>query len=225
MMISVISIEITSDAIKPLSGMTEAARRIASGDLNVKISYDSDNELGILVKSIREMASRLEDYVYRDKLTGLRNAAAFMSKANDLDAQSKLHSDLHYGVVIFDANFLKKVNDNYGHEAGNELLRHAAKVIRTVFTNSPAYRTGGDEFAVILENQDYEKREELIRLFNDAVPQENFTIAGDTLTLSVACGLAIYEQGLDFAAVAKNADDAMYRHKAAIKSKFGEEVR
>ena len=56
-----------------------------SGDLNVKISYESSNELGIFVRSIRKMAARLDFYVYRDKLTGLRNAAAYMSKPAELD--------------------------------------------------------------------------------------------------------------------------------------------
>ena len=225
LLISVISISLASRAIKPLAGMTEAAKRIASGDLNVKISYESGNELGILVRSIREMATKLEVYVYRDKLTGLRNAAAFISKASELDAQSKIVSDLSYGVVIFDANFLKKVNDNYGHEAGNELLRHAADVIRKVFANSLVYRTGGDEFAAILEKQDYDNREELLRLFDEKVAEERFTVAGDTLTVSVARGLSVYERGMDFATVSKKADVAMYNHKLAIKSKLGEEVR
>ncbi len=225
MLISVVSISLASRAIKPLAGMTEAAKRIASGDLNVKISYESGNELGILVRSIREMAAKLEIYVYRDKLTGLRNAAAYIGKAADLDAQNKIVSDLSYGVVIFDANFLKKVNDQYGHEAGNELIRRAAKVIRTVFENSPVYRIGGDEFAAVLEGRDYENREELLRLFDEKAAQEQFTIAGNTLTVSVARGLGVYENGMSFENVAKRADAAMYNHKSAIKAKFGEDVR
>lgn len=225
MLISLLSITIASKAIKPLAGMTEAAKRIASGDLDVKISYESGNELGILVRSIREMAAKLEFYVYRDKLTGLRNAAAFMSKSAELNERSKHEPDLKYGVVIFDANFLKKVNDTYGHEAGNELLRHAGNVIEKVFANSLAYRTGGDEFAAILEGYDYENRQGLLVLFDKMVAQEHFTVADDTLTLSVARGLGIYEQGMDFAAVSKKADAAMYNHKAAIKAKYGEEVR
>lgn len=225
MIISIVSITLAAKAVKPLSGMTEAAKRIASGDLNVKISYESGNELGILVRSIREMAAKLEVYVYRDKLTGLRNAAAYISKATELDAQKNFVPDLNYGVVIFDANFLKKVNDKYGHEAGNELLRHAAAVIKKVFANSPVYRTGGDEFAAILEGQDYDNRHELLKLFDQKVDEEHFEAAGDTLTVSVARGLGIYESDMDFAAVAKKADVAMYNHKAALKAKFGEEVR
>ena len=225
MLISFVSITLASKAIRPLAGMTEAAKRIASGDLNVKISYESGNELGILVKSIRDMAAKLEFYVYRDKLTGLRNPAAYMGKASELDEQSSLRDDLNYGVVIFDANFLKKVNDNYGHEAGNELLRHAAKVIEKVFANSLTYRTGGDEFAAILEGQDYENRNELLRLFDEKVAAEHFQAGGETLTLSVARGLAVYESGMKFDAVSKKADAAMYNHKAALKAKFGEDVR
>ena len=225
MLISFISIVLASKAIKPLAGMTDAAKRIASGDLNVKISYESGNELGILVRSIREMATKLEYYVYRDKLTGLRNAAAFMGKSNELDEKNKRGADLKYAVIIFDANFLKKVNDNYGHEAGNELLRHAAAVIDRVFKNSLTYRTGGDEYAAILEGEDYENRENLLRLFDEEVAKEHFTVAGNTLTLSVARGLGVYEKGAEFAAVSKRADAAMYNHKAAIKAKFGEEVR
>ena len=225
MVISIGSIALASKAIKPLAGMTEAAKRIASGDLNVKISYESGNELGILVRSIREMAAKLEFYVYRDKLTGLRNAAAYMGKSNELDEQSKINPNLNYGVVIFDANFLKKVNDKYGHGAGNELLRHAAQVISKVFENSPVYRVGGDEFAAILEGSDYADREELLKLFDEKVAEEKFQAAGDTLTLSVARGLGTYEHGLKFSDVSKKADVAMYNHKAAIKSKVGEEVR
>ena len=225
MIISMVSITLAAKAVKPLAGMTEAAKRIASGDLNVKISYESGNELGILVRSIREMAAKLEVYVYRDKLTGLRNAAAYISKANELDAQKNLLTDLNYGVIIFDANFLKKVNDQYGHEAGNELLRHAAQVIRKVFKNSPVYRIGGDEFAAVLDGEDYENRHELLMLFDKKVAEEHFKAAGDILTVSVARGLGIYEPGMDFAAVAKKADVAMYNHKSALKAKFGEEVR
>lgn len=225
MLISVISITLASRAIRPLAGITAAAKLIASGDLNVKISYESSNEIGILVRSIHEMAARLEVHVYRDRLTGLRNMAAYTSKASELEAQSRLFPNLSYGVVIFDVNFLKKVNDKYGHAAGNELLHHAAKVIREVFGNNMVYRVGGDEFAAILEGHDYERRQELLDLFDEKLAKERFNAAGDTLTVSIARGIGIYEQGMNFSTVSKNADSAMYKHKLEIKSKAGEDVR
>ena len=226
MFVSLISIFLASRAIRPLAGMTEAAKRIASGDLNVELSYESGNELGILVRSIREMAAKLEGYVYRDKLTGLRNTAAYMSKGAELDKQSKTDDELRYGVIIFDANFLKKVNDQYGHEAGNELIRHASKVICTVFAHSPVYRIGGDEFAAILEGQDYEHKERLLRRFDEEAAEERFEVeGGNLLIVSVARGLGVYEPGMDFATVAKLADAAMYEHKSILKEALGEDVR
>lgn len=225
MLVSIVSIVLVSRAIRPLAGMTEAAKRIASGDLNVKISYESGNELGLLVRSIREMATKLEIYVYRDKLTGLRNAAAYISKGKELDSQAKLIPDFAYGVILFDVNFLKKVNDNYGHQAGNQLLRHASRVICRVFEHSPVYRVGGDEFVAILEGEDYDNREELLKKFDEKIAEESFSAAGEIIYVSVARGLAIYENGKDFATVAKVADVAMYNHKSAIKAKYDEEVR
>ena len=221
MLVSLISIALVSRAILPLLGVTEAAEKIAAGDLNVNLSYNSPNELGTLVRSIREMAAKLEVYVYRDKLTGLRNAAAYMSKGAELDERRRRGDDLQYGVIIFDANFLKRTNDQYGHQAGNELLRHAAQVICRVFDHSPVYRIGGDEFAAILEHQDYEQREALLRRFDEEVAEEKFDAAGHKLPLSVARGLAVYEKGMEYSAVAKRADAAMYNHKTALKTAMG----
>ncbi len=225
MLISVVSISLASKAIRPLAGMTEAAKRIASGDLNVKISYESGNELGLLVRSIREMAAKLEVYVYRDKLTGVRNAASYAVKRMELEERRQSKPDIKYGVVIFDANFLKKVNDKYGHEAGNELIRRVADIITKVFADSLVYRVGGDEFAAILEGADYEDREALLQKFDETTATEYLLFAGDKIEISVARGLGIHESGMDFADVTKNADDEMYKHKAAIKAKYGEEVR
>lgn len=225
MLVSLGSVILVSHAIRPLAGMTEAAKRIASGDLNVQISYDSGNELGILVSSIREMASKLEGYIYRDKLTGLRNAAAYMSKANELNEKGKLIPDLAYAVILFDVNFLKKVNDKHGHQAGNQLLRHASRVICRVFKHSPVYRVGGDEFIAVLEGEDYENRNVLLCLFDEMIEEESFEIAGEVINVSVARGVGIYRHGMAFADVAKKADSEMYIHKSAIKAKYGEEVR
>ena len=171
------------------------------------------------------MATKLEGYVYRDKLTGLRNAAAYMSKARELDTQRSTNEKLAYAVVLFDVNFLKKVNDKHGHQAGNQLLRHASRVICKVFKHSPVYRVGGDEFVAILEHDDYVNRELLLRLFDAELSKESFVIADETIYVSVARGVGVYKHGMEFAAVSKKADGEMYTHKAAIKAKFGEEVR
>ena len=219
--VSFFSVWLAQKGIRPLMLITEAARKIAAGDLNVKLPQDSKNELGILVDSIREMVSKLEIYVYRDKLTGLRNAAAYMKKTAEFDQRRQMAGEaekLQYGIMVFDVNFLKKTNDTYGHEAGNELLRRASRIICKVFDHSPVFRIGGDEFTAILERHDYEHREELIAAFDEQIRAESFEVDGATLPVSVARGVGIYRPGMKYAEVFQEADDAMYEHKTSLKA-------
>ena len=217
--VSFFSIWLAQKGIQPLMLITKAAKNIAAGDLNVHLPQNSKNELGILVNSIREMVSKLEEYVYHDKLTGLRNVAAYMRKAAELDdLRQNKGQVIQYGVVVFDANYLKRVNDTYGHEAGNELIRRAARIICEVFAHSPVFRIGGDEFAAILEHHDYEHREELIAEFDEKTAAASFEVDGAILPVSVARGLGVFRQDMEYSAVFQEADDAMYQHKASLKA-------
>jgi len=214
---SYFSIYFASRGIQPLLVITEATQKIARGNLDVKLPRASHNELGTLVKSIREMVSKLEIYVYRDKLTGLSNTSAYARKCKEIadDINKK------YAVIVFDVNFLKRINDTYGHEAGNELICCAANTISTTFAGSNAFRIGGDEFVVILENEDFERREELLKLFDEAIADKHFTVNGITFDLSVARGMGICQKDKDFATIFQEADEAMYAHKTAIKKSLG----
>ena len=218
--VSFFSLWLAKKGIRPLILITEAARNIAAGDLNVKLPHEAKNELGVLIESIEEMVSKLEIYVYRDKLTGLRNAAAYIRKTDDLDRQTGNGQVPAYAVVVFDANFLKRINDTYGHEAGNELIRRAARNICEVFAHSPVFRIGGDEFTAILEHHDYEHRDELLTAFDEKSAADGFEVNGENLPVSVARGIGIYKEGMTYAAVFQQADEAMYRHKAELKAKM-----
>ena len=219
--VSVFSVWLARKGIHPLMVITGAARKIAAGDLDVQLPTESKYELGVLVNSIQEMVSKLEVYVYRDKLTGLRNAAAYMRETAELDRRREMdgrEGNLHYGIVVFDLNYLKRTNDTYGHEAGNELIRRASRTICKVFAHSPVFRIGGDEFVAILEHHDYEHRDELFAAFDQKLTEESFEIEGTILPVSVARGLGLYQPGMDYASVFRQADDAMYQHKTALKA-------
>lgn len=72
---------------------------------------------------------------------------------------------------MVDVNFLKRMNDTHGHEKGNEYLKNAANLISYIFGEDRVYRTGGDEFVVILEGDEPRKVEGLIAQFKGAVAQ------------------------------------------------------
>ena len=67
-----------------------------------------------------------------------------------------LNEKTSLNVIVFDVNNLKLINDTYGHECGNALLIKASSAITTVFNHVNTYRIGGDEFAVIIENESEE---------------------------------------------------------------------
>ncbi len=122
-------------------------------------------------------------------------------------------------MAVFDVNNLKQINDNLGHEAGDEYIINCCKMICKFFKNSNLYRIGGDEFVVVMEFDDYEHKEEIL----DAMRNEMATIATKELPaherISIASGLAIYDPDADFniSDVFQRADTAMYENKAEMK--------
>ena len=224
MLLSIISLLLVRFAIRPLISVTDAAEEIAEGNLEVKLPNIAETEIGRLVTSIKEMVAKLEVYVYRDKLTGLRNPTAYGRMSKDVESRS-LMKGAHYAVVVFDANGLKQMNDNYGHEAGNELIKNAASIICNVYSHSPVFRIGGDEFAAILENHDYEHRDELLQEFLEVSMKSTITVSEVTLPVSVAAGMGVHEEGESYAAVFNRADEEMYKNKIEIKKKLNMPMR
>ena len=124
-------------------------------------------------------------------------------------------------MLMVDVNFLKRVNDTYGHEEGNLYLQGAAELMAKVFGRDSLYRIGGDEFVQILEGKAQDGVEDRIRVFNEEVKKLQ---ADDSLKpwekVSAAVGIAKYEKGRDATVeeTLRRADEAMYREKIAMKA-------
>lgn len=68
---------------------------------------------------------------------------------------------------MIDLNYLKLINDNFGHDKGNIAIKKICNIVCVTFKHSPVFRIGGDEFVVILENEDYDNIHTLIKQFRD----------------------------------------------------------
>ena len=171
-------------------------------------------------RRIVEPFNKLEKEAYRDTLTGLLNRTAYFRYAQQLDEQAAAGTAA-FSLVMIDVNFLKKVNDTYGHEKGNTYLKSAADLIRSVFGSEQLYRIGGDEFVAVLEGNARNRAEDLIRTFREKVreKQEDKTLQ-PWEKVSAAIGMAAYEKGKDQSSddVLKRADQAMYAAKTAMKA-------
>ena len=152
---------------------------------------------------------------YRDGLTGVKNKLAYLEALADVETSIENGSLKEYGVVVFDLNGLKMINDTLGHEAGDEYIKSACRLICQQFKHSPVFRIGGDEFVAILKGGDYEQREELEGSFRKTIDdnQQNGAVV-------VSSGLAIYmpDEDSSYNDVFKRADEEMYARKQALKS-------
>lgn len=216
-----VTIYIIRTIIRPLGELNDAAKRIALGELDTPVNIDSEDEIGDLAKSLNQTAKQLKvkiDYInslaYSDKLTGNKNNTAYMRDIAELKKELT-EKPFDYSVFIIDVNDLKKINDNYGHELGNELIIQASQLITTVFDHEIVYRIGGDEFAVILRDANEELCKKYIQLFKQAMDtQTGYVWAG------VAIGSATYHPDTDdtYETIFNRADEQMYNDKIRMKA-------
>lgn len=216
--------------IEPLQTLTAASQRIAEGDYDVKLEYDKNDEVGILTRSFQRLVEHLKAYIndlnskaYKDALTHVKNKGAFeiqLRKLEDLLHKGETGSPLEFAIVMFDCDFLKSINDQYGHANGDIYLQTGCKFICKLFAHSPVFRIGGDEFAAILQGQDFENRESLLQRFDEQVRQANAEAENPWEKVHISKGMAVYDPtvDLDVESVFNRADKDMYEEKARMKT-------
>lgn len=226
----VIGLATVNRIVDPLTNLTDAAMRIDEGDYDVELDYDGKDEVGILTGVFRQLVSHLKVYIgdlndmaYKDALTSLRNKGAFdmyVRKMDDAISSADDDEKIEFAFCMFDCNRLKEINDTYGHSKGDVYLKTACRLICEVFRHSPVFRVGGDEFACILQNADYENRQELCREFE--LRSHRISEAADKpwKKVDIASGIALYDPETDSSAydVYKKADKRMYEDKQRKKA-------
>ncbi|MGP1471701.1 MAG: sensor domain-containing diguanylate cyclase [Schwartzia sp. (in: firmicutes)] len=149
----------------------------------------------------------LEKASYSDVMTGVANRNAFIRDLDDIQRSVDL-SPVPVGVIYFDLNGLKPVNDQQGHRAGDRLLMRLADAISLFFRKQEIYRTGGDEFVVLcLDMPEAQFKERLAKIVDHIHSVNN---------LSVSIGYAWADGGtLSLQQIIADADAKMYAEKQA----------
>ena len=179
-----------------------------------KISVKLEETLQRELEQEQELGSAIH-LAYTDPLTGVKSKRAYLEAIEQINNGLADETVTEFGVIVFDLNGLKNINDTLGHDAGDRYIKAGCQLICDTFGHSPVYRIGGDEFAVILEGKDYRDREELIRAFN-AVIEEN--LAEDAVVVSTSIDVYDIEIDTDFSTVFERADKKMYERKRYLKS-------
>ncbi|MBR5420518.1 MAG: diguanylate cyclase [Lachnospiraceae bacterium] len=173
------------------------------------------NNIDGFVRQEEDYAKRLahaQSMANTDALTGVKTKHAYQEDEAKLNRQIAEDMDTKFAIVILDVNELKKINDTEGHQAGDEYLRGACKIICDTFKRSPVYRVGGDEFAVLVRGEDYACIDEL----TGRIAEHNEE-ARRTGGIVIACGMSKYERDGSVAPVFERADQKMYENKSELK--------
>ncbi len=160
-------------------------------------------------------ASLMRKLAYTDSLTSLRNRMAYNKDLEEISQQDEGKC----AIIQFDTNNLKVINDNYGHSEGDKYLCGAANIIQENFSEyGTAYRTGGDEFIVLIIGNDCLENyklgiEKMLKAIDEYNAKEN-----PPVKLSIAYGYSIYDYSThDPEKAGREADENMYQTKRQMK--------
>jgi diguanylate cyclase (GGDEF)-like protein/PAS domain S-box-containing protein len=189
-------------------------------ELNIQPIYDGNGLPGgwmSVQRDISEQRNAAEQIAHQathDALTGLPNRTLFDRRLADA-VHAAQGTDGQVGVLFFDLDRFKQINDTLGHPVGDKLLKEVAQRLRSQLRRlDTVARMGGDEFTVLLPDvAGQEVVEETARLLLSAM-DEPFDIDGQELFVTASIGLSMAPRdGTDSATLLKNADTAMYRAK------------
>lgn len=174
------------------------------------------------LKARDKQIGKISYEAYKDALTGVGNKSLYNKKVNEMN--KNIANGLNeFAVIMVDINNLKRINDEYGHKAGDIYIKGCCQIICRIFSNESIFRIGGDEFAVILQGKDFTERfqavEELRSLYDKSFKQ---TGSEEWLRYSASVGIAEYaSDDNSFELVFKRADKAMYEEKKNFKKLYG----
>ena len=197
-----------------------------SQDGSTRLGYSRKNkdEIYVLEQTVNDMMQSLEEsheeikrLAYLDYLTSLPNRLRLQR-----DFESYAQSSEQLGIMFLDLDGFKAINDIYGHAAGDSLLQAVANRLTTLMQNTPGMlaRIGGDEFIILVQNQQQEELAAFAQLITDTI-SEPYHIQGNDMEITSSLGISqLPKDGHLFYELLNHADSAMYTSKNSGKNKF-----
>ena len=185
--------------------------------ISASVLDEKDDLYAIIMSDITEQENykkELELLAIKDTLTNIGNRRFFHQKLEEQITLTQRYNT-PFSLIIFDIDFFKKVNDNYGHDMGDKVLVEYTKFISSMLRDTDIFcRIGGEEFIVILPNTPKDKAYLLAQKLRESI--ENYKAV---LPITMSFGVAGYEDGDDDIAIYKRVDVALYKAKETGRNK------
>jgi len=143
-----------------------------------------------IIEKIKKELSEKDTLIYKDELTGLLNRRAF-----EKDIKELVKTNIPFSIAMIDLDNFKNINDNYGHQFGDEVLKGFAEVVEHTLRDSDRkYRIGGEEFVIILPKTPVSTAYKVIERFRENFNKKEFNYKGEKLHFSFSAGLTEFKE-------------------------------
>ncbi len=195
---------------------------VADGKLNSEISsyYTSGlDELSVLAKSSVEMQNSLRKMIDYDTLTEINNRRFANIYIEKMHEEAGIKAD--YCIAIGDIDYFKKINDTFGHDAGDEILRSIAEILRrNVPRKNLVARWGGEEFIFAFNETAINEAEQILKKCLIEIRNTSFHYYDKEIRVTMSFGLAKAEEGRSADAIIMQADDMLYAAKGGGRNRI-----
>lgn len=229
-----LSLNLANRLIKPIYLLLDHSKRLQAGQYGTYNTISSHDELSDLAQSINDVDSRLEQrtaeiefLAFHDSLTKLPNRVTFINHVQSFIELNR-KQPLPFSILFIDLDGFKRVNDNFGHQAGDRLLCTVAKRIQSIISeldsNNIVARVGGDEFVVCLHECDGLSQTEDVadRLLEGIRRPILLTDSGEEFYAGASIGVSSYSPSEGCAEeLIKKSDLAMYKAKSLGRNRYG----
>lgn len=181
------------------------------------------------ISKLKKEIERLRKLVYYDELTGVLNRRGFKEEAEKVftpafpsgaNGHHRKAISIPFCVLFMDLDNFKRVNDTFGHDIGDEVLRAMSKALNdTLRENDIIGRWGGEEFIVALYGARVKTAQKIAERIRSAIEKINIKVGGKRIPVSASIGLASHNKEKDMFELVQNADMAMYQAKRKGKNR------
>ncbi|MCF7916484.1 MAG: sensor domain-containing diguanylate cyclase [Candidatus Omnitrophica bacterium] len=179
-------------------------------------------DLGAVVLERARLIARVQELAITDSLTSLSLRNYFSEKTKtEFNRAKKIGAKV--GLIMFDIDDFKKINDTYGHMVGDLVLKKFAKILKKVEENPKitASRYGGEEFMVLISDTDKEELREIAENVREEAANSNVSYRRNKVEFTVSGGVVIYpDDTKDFEKIINLVDQAMYQAKNKGKNRI-----
>ncbi|OHW63331.1 cyclic di-GMP phosphodiesterase Gmr [Andreesenia angusta] len=164
----------------------------------------------------KNIEKRLSDMAYRDYLTGLPNQYAFQGHVEAL-----VKGDRSFAILMIDLDRFKSVNDSWGHEVGDQLLKAVSeRLLKYIPHNADLFRYGGDEYIISFESKSKGEIHHFVTMIQNLF-KNSFIVNGIEISISSSIGVSLCpEDGSDIDTLLKKSDNALYFSKRHGRNHF-----